>query len=73
MRSLFYRVARSYLDYIYRDAVHLRFQAQMNSLDGLQPSRFLDCGCHASRNTLKAAQRVNPSVTIGIEYGASFG
>lgn len=72
MQSLFHRIVRSYLDYIYRDTVRLRFQAQMDSLNGLKATRFLDCGCHAGYNTLNAAERLKPDLTIGIEYGGSF-
>jgi SAM-dependent methyltransferase len=71
MRSLLYRVARTYLNYIYHDAVRLRFQAQMDSLDGIGASTFLDCGCHTGRNTLNAAALLSPKMTIGIEYGTS--
>lgn len=44
----------------------------MDALHGLKATRFLDCGCHAGHHTLKAAERLKPAMTIGIEYGAAF-
>src|SRR5574341_2676768 len=72
MRSLLHRIVPAYLDYIYRDTVRLRFRAQMDSLHGIKASKFLDCGCHAGHNTSRSVAQLNPDVTIGVEYGASF-
>jgi SAM-dependent methyltransferase len=60
------------LDYIYRDTVALRWQAEMKALQNIKTSVYVDCGCHIGRKTLNAAQRLNPDVIIGLEYGATY-
>src|SRR5262245_52679528 len=68
----FYPIIKGYFDYIYRDTVALRTQAQLACLEGIEAAAILDCGCHAGRNTQKIAEILSPETIIGVEYGAEF-
>src|SRR5688572_27652489 len=68
----FQSAIKGYFNYIYRDMVALRTHVQIASLEGLNASVVLDCGCHAGRNTKKIEEILLPETLIGLEYGSEF-
>jgi SAM-dependent methyltransferase len=64
------RMLARYLDHIYQDTVHRRYQAQRDCLEVNPEAVLLDIGCQTGINTLRLAETIGTCRVIGLEFNA---
>jgi SAM-dependent methyltransferase len=65
MRDLCRDALLGYLEYIYRDTVAKKLEAQKDCLEWDPAATYLDCGCRAGRKTAKLAELVGTQTVLG--------